>query len=302
MHQEYIVSNFYKFLKLNNIDEIKIKLKNKLEGLDIKGSFLLGNEGVNGSFSVKIEDFKRTVSIINSVFKKKFKFKSQFYHSHVFLRLKIKIKKEIVTIGKKSVQPSSVSGKYLSPEEWEQTINCEDVIVIDTRNHYESSIGSFVSSIKVNSNNFREFPSWFDKNKNKFEKKKIAMFCTGGIRCEKATNYVIKSGFKDVFQLEGGIINYLQKTRNTKKLWEGDCFVFDERVSINKALEKGKYNQCYACRYPLTKQEMTSKLYIEGVSCPKCFDLKSDKQKRKYKERQKQINIAKIKGIKHIGC
>ena len=302
MHQEYIVSNFYKFLKLNNIDEIKIKLKNKLEGLDIKGSFLLGNEGVNGSFSVKIEDFKRTVSIISSVFEKKFKFKSQFYHSHVFLRLKIKIKKEIVTIGKKSVQPSSVSGKYLSPEEWEQTINCEDVIVIDTRNHYESSIGSFVSSIKVNSNNFREFPSWFDKNKNKFEKKKIAMFCTGGIRCEKATNYVIKSGFKDVFQLEGGIINYLQKTRNTKKLWEGDCFVFDERVSINKALEKGKYNQCYACRYPLTKQEMTSKLYIEGVSCPKCFDLKSDKQKRKYKERQKQINIAKIKGIKHIGC
>ena len=270
--------------------------------MDIKGSFLLGNEGVNGSFSVKIEDFKRTVSIINSVFKKKFKFKSQFYHSHVFLRLKIKIKKEIVTIGKKSVQPSSVSGKYLSPEEWEQTINCENVIVIDTRNHYESSIGSFVSSIKVNSNNFREFPSWFDKNKNKFEKKKIAMFCTGGIRCEKATNYVIKSGFKDVFQLEGGIINYLQKTRNTKKLWEGDCFVFDERVSINKALEKGKYNQCYACRYPLTKQEMTSKLYIEGVSCPKCFDLKSDKQKRKYKERQKQINIAKIKGIKHIGC
>ena len=302
MHQEYIVSNFYKFLKLYNIDEIKIKLKNKLEGLDIKGSFLLGNEGVNGSFSVKIEDFKRTVSIINSVFKKKFKFKSQFYHSHVFLRLKIKIKKEIVTIGKKSVQPSSVSGKYLSPEEWEQTINCENVIVIDTRNHYESSIGSFVSSIKVNSNNFREFPSWFDKNKNKFEKKKIAMFCTGGIRCEKATNYVIKSGFKDVFQLEGGIINYLQKTRNKKKLWEGDCFVFDERVSINKALEKGKYNQCYACRYPLTKQEMTSKLYIEGVSCPKCFDLKSDKQKRKYKERQKQINIAKIKGIKHIGC
>jgi len=302
MHKEYIVSNFYKFLKLNNIDEIKIKLKNKLEGLDIKGSFLLGNEGVNGSFSVKIEDFKRTVSIISSVFEKKFKFKSQFYHSHVFLRLKIKIKKEIVTIGKKSVQPSSVSGKYLSPEEWEQTINCEDVIVIDTRNHYESSIGSFVSSIKVNSNNFREFPSWFDKNKNKFEKKKIAMFCTGGIRCEKATNYVIKSGFKDVFQLEGGIINYLQKTRNTKKLWEGDCFVFDERVSINKALEKGKYNQCYACRYPLTKQEMTSKLYIEGVSCPKCFDLKSDKQKRKYKERQKQINIAKIKGIKHIGC
>ena len=128
------------------------------------------------------------------------------------------------------------------------------------------------------------------------------MFCTGGIRCEKATNYVIKSGFKDVFQLEGGIINYLEKTKNSKKLWEGDCFVFDDRVSVNKELEKGKYNQCYACRYPLTKQEMLSKLYVEGVSCPKCFELKSDKQKRKYKERQKQISIAKKKGIKHLGC
>ena len=176
MHQEYIVSNFYKFLRLNNIDEIKIKLKNKLDGLDIKGSFLIGNEGVNGSFSVKTEDLKKTIGIINNVFEKKFKFKSQFYHSHVFLRLKIKIKKEIVTIGKESVQPSSVSGKYLSPEKWEEIINYRDVIVIDTRNHYESSIGSFSSSIKVNSNNFREFPSWFDKNKNKFENKKIAMF------------------------------------------------------------------------------------------------------------------------------
>ena len=302
MHQEYIVSNFYKFLKLNNIDETKIKLKNKLYGLDIKGSFLIGNEGVNGSFSVKTRDLKRTISIINSAFDKKFKFKSQFYHSHVFLRLKIKIKKEIVTIGKKSVQPSLVSGKYLSPEEWEQIINCKNFTVIDTRNHYESSIGSFARSVKVNSNNFREFPSWFDKNKNKFENKKIAMFCTGGIRCEKATNYVIKSGFKDVYQLEGGIINYLQKTKNMKQLWEGECFVFDERVSISKALEKGKYYQCYACRYPLTKQEMLSKLYVEGVSCPKCFDLKSDKQKRKYKERLKQINIAKKKGIKHLGC
>ena len=279
-----------------------MKLKNRLEDLDVKGAFLIGNEGVNGAFSVKTENLKKILGIINSVFDKKFKFKSQFYHSHVFLRLKIKIKKEIVTIGKEFFQPSSVSGKYLSPEEWEEVINWKNVIVIDTRNHYESCIGSFASSVKVNSNNFREFPSWFDKNKNKFENKKIAMFCTGGIRCEKASNYVIKSGFKDVFQLEGGIINYLQKTKNRKRLWEGDCFVFDERVSINNTLEKGKYNQCYACRCPLTKQEMLSNLYVEGVSCPKCFNLKSDEQKRKYKERQKQINIAKKKGIKHIGC
>ncbi len=302
MHKEYIVSNFYKFLKLNNIDETIIQLKKKLNNLDIKGSFLVGNEGVNGSFSVKTEDLKKAISSINSIFIEKFKFKFQTHHCHVFLRLKIKNKQEIVTIGKNSVKPSVVSGKHLSPKEWEEIINSKNVIMIDTRNHYESNIGSFANSIKVNSNNFREFPEWFDKNKKKFENKKIAMFCTGGIRCEKATNYVIKSGFKDVFQLEGGIINYLEKTKNTKKLWEGDCFVFDERVSINKDLQKGKYDQCYACRNPLTKHEMLSKKYIEGVSCPKCFNLKSEKQKNKYKERQKQISIAKKKGIKHLGC
>lgn len=289
MHQEYIVSNFYKFLKLNNIDEIKIKLKKQFANLDIKGSFLISSEGVNGSFSVKIKDLKKLTSIINSVFNEKFKFKLQPHHSHVFLKLKIKIKNEIVTIGKNSVQPSAVSGQYLSPKEWEKIINCQNVIMIDTRNHYESTIGSFASSVKVNSNNFREFPAWFDKNKKKFENKKIAMFCTGGIRCEKATHYVIKSGFKDVFQLEGGIINYLKKTKNIKKLWEGDCFVFDERVSINKELEKGRYEQCYACRYPLTKQEMLSKLYVEGVSCPKCFDIKTDKQKKNIKKDKNKL-------------
>ena len=172
--------------------------------------------------------------------------------------------------------------------------------MIDTRNHYESSIGSFNKSLKVNSKNFREFPNWFDKNKNKFKDKKIAMFCTGGIRCEKATNYAIKSGFKDVYQLEGGIINYLEKTKNNKKLWMGECFVFDERVSVNKDLKKGNYDQCFACRYPVTKQEKLSTLYVEGVSCPKCFNIKSDQQKKKYKERQKQIIIAKKKGLKHL--
>ena len=145
MHQEYIVSNFYKFLKLNKIDEIKIKLKNQLINLDIKGSFLIGNEGINGSFSVKTKDLRKTISLINSVFNEKFKFKLHSHNSHAFLRLKIKIKKEIVTIGKKSIQPFTASGQYLSPKEWEEIINCQNVIMIDTRNHYESSIGSFSS-------------------------------------------------------------------------------------------------------------------------------------------------------------
>ncbi len=301
MHQDYIVSNFYKFLHLNNINKFKIELKKQLHKFDIKGSFLISDEGVNASFSIRTKEFKEVTKKIDSIFNEKFNYKLQFFNSHVFLRLKIKIKKEIVTIGKKIVKSKSVSGHYLSPEQWENLINDNDIVMIDTRNHYESSIGSFTKSLKVNSKNFREFPNWFDKNKNKFKDKKIAMFCTGGIRCEKATNYAIKSGFKDVYQLEGGIINYLEKTKNNKKLWVGECFVFDERVSVNKELKKGDYDQCFACRYPVTKQEKLSTLYVEGVSCPKCFNIKSDRQKKKYKERQKQIIIAKIKGLKHLG-
>ena len=216
------------------------------------------------------------------------------------MRLKIRIKKEIVTIGDRRIKPLLNSGKYLSADDWESLISEKKVVLIDTRNHYESRIGSFKNSIKVNINNFREFPRWFEKNKEKFKNKKIAMFCTGGIRCEKATNYVLNSGFERVYQLKGGIINYLKVTKNNNKFWDGDCFVFDDRVSVNKNLEKGQHSQCFACRSPITRDERLSKYYSKGISCPHCYGEKNQKQINKYTERKRQMKIAKGKGIKHL--
>ena len=288
-------------MQLTNLDKIKLELKNNFNKIDIKGSFLIGNEGINGAFSVRRNEFKIATKIINEIFSKSFEYKVQDHHSHAFLRLKIKLKREIVTIGSKTIKPDNLSGKHLTPAEWEKFITNKNIVLIDTRNGYESNIGSFKKSIKVNSKNFREFPEWFRKNKSKFTNKKIAMFCTGGIRCEKASNYVLKSGFSDVYQLKGGIINYLEKTKDRKNFWKGDCFVFDERVSLDKKLKKGKYSQCFACRSPITNKDMMSTLYQAGISCPKCYESKNEKQKLRYSERQKQIKIAKKKGIKHLG-
>jgi len=177
----------------------------------------------------------------------------------------------------------------------------KDVVIVDTRNIYESKIGTFKDSLKPNTNNFTEFPEWIKKNKSLLKNRKVAMFCTGGIRCEKATTFLLKNGFKNVCQLEGGIINYFEKTKNNNKKWSGECFVFDERVTINENLDKGIFSQCFACRSAITLDDMESKSYIEGISCPHCFSNTSTKQKESFSERQKQVNIAKIKGIKHLG-
>ena len=301
MHLSFIVSNFYKFKPFKNIDQLKLNLKNKIGKFDVKGSFLIGHEGINAAFSVPEKEFELIQHELNQLFNENLIFKKQKHNSHAFLRLKIRLKKEIVTMGDITVKSDNESGKYLTPEEWDELFTKDDVIVLDTRNYYESDIGTFKNSVKVNSNNFREFPEWFKNNKEKFYNKKIAMFCTGGIRCEKASNLVISRGYKHVYQLKGGIINYLQKTKNKKKNWKGDCFVFDDRVSVNNALKKGNYSQCFACRSPISIKDQKSKLFKIGVSCPKCFNNKNKKQVRRYQERQKQIKIAKRKGIKHLG-
>ena len=301
MHLNFIVSNFYKFKSFKKIEHLKDNVKKKIRKFDIKGTFLIGREGVNGSFSILKSQFKLIEKELNQLFNDKLIFKNQFYNAHAFLRLKVKLKNEIVTIGDKKVNPNILSGKHLTPKKWDELITKKDVMLIDTRNHYESEIGTFKNSIKVNSKNFREFPKWFDENKKRFSNKKIAMFCTGGIRCEKASNLVISKGYKQVYQLNGGIINYLDETKNRNNLWKGDCFVFDERVSINNELKKGDYSQCFACRTPISADDQKSKYFKEGVSCPKCYKDKNKKQVDRYQERQKQIEIAKKKGIKHLG-
>ena len=302
MHKKkFIVSSFYKFVYLRNPGIIKSKLLTDLKKFNIKGTFIIGKEGINASFSVSAEQFEKVKNLINALITKEIKFKNQFDNKHPFLRLKIKEKKEIVSLGQRNVCPEKLTGTFVDPDSWDKLISDPNSIIIDTRNVYESEIGTFKSSVKTKTANFREFPIWFKKNKKKLFEKRIGMFCTGGIRCEKASNFLINEGYKNIYQLEGGIIEYLKKTKNKNKMWQGECFVFDERVSLNDKLEKGLYSQCFACRSAITYMDTKSKYFKLGVSCPKCFKEKSKKQRARYKERQRQMQIAKKKGIKHIG-
>ena len=204
-------------------------------------------------------------------------------------------------MGEKNIFPKKNTGIYIDPSEWDKLISDPNVINIDTRNIYESEIGTFKNSIITNTRNFTEFPNWFKKNKNLVKHKKVAMFCTGGVRCEKASSYLMKHGIKKVFQLKGGIISYLKATKNKNKKWIGECFVFDDRVAIKDNLFKGNYDQCFACRSAINEKEKNSKDYKHGVFCPKCKKITSQEKKKGLEERNKQIFLAKKKGITHLG-
>mgnify|MGYP001362699985 CR=1 FL=1 len=298
---KFIVISFYEFIDLNNLEQLKIYFYDFLKKNGFKGTIILAKEGINGTLSCKKEKTILLKQFIKKNLKTVIKFKINQYSKHVFLRLKIKIKNEIIKLGSNNVFPKLESGKYVDPEEWDNLIKNEEVITIDTRNHYESEIGTFKNCLETRTSNFTEFPNWFEKNKKYLKDKKIAMFCTGGIRCEKASSFLIKKGYERIYQLDGGIINYLKITKNKNKEWIGDCFVFDERVAVNENLKKGKYDQCFACRSAITEQDKKSKEYKKGVCCPKCIDLTSSNQKKSFFERNRQIEIAKKKGIKHLG-
>ena len=219
--------------------------------------------------------------------------------------MKVRLKKEIVSMGKENVNPGQITGTHVSEEEWNQIIQDPNTLIIDTRNEYEHAIGSFEGSVNPKTNSFRQFPKWVEKQlkplMEKQNKKKVAMFCTGGIRCEKASSYLLQEGYEEVFQLQGGILKYLENIEPKNSLWEGECFVFDERVSIQHGLVEGNYSMCHACRMPIDDIDIKSKKYIEGISCPNCYDIHSDERKQRFTERQKQINLAKQRNEKHIG-
>ena len=230
--------------------------------------------------------------------------KPSFSNKAPFLRLKVKIKKEIVTMGIDDIKPTTQAGKYVSYDQWDSLLNDEDTVLIDTRNDYEYSIGTFKNSINPKTSNFKEFPNWVKKQKFTEEVKKsknIAMFCTGGIRCEKASSYMKNEGFKNVYHLKGGILKYLENTDIKNSLWQGECFVFDDRVSVKHDLSQGDYDLCHGCRMPITEQEKLSNNYVKGVSCSHCVTVKSSEQVQRYKSRQKQINLAKAKNKSHLG-
>jgi UPF0176 protein len=298
----YTLTALYKFVSLPDFKELKDIFYQKMVELNIKGTLLLASEGVNGTVSgidshiqlflewIKSDD--RFSDIVH---------KESYYSESPFYRTKVKLKKEIVTMGVPNIDPKHIVGTYVKPRDWNKLISDPNVTLIDTRNDYEYMIGTFKGAVNPETDNFREFPRYADDNLSPNVNKKVAMFCTGGIRCEKSTALLKEKGFEDVYHLEGGILKYLEDVPKEESLWRGECFVFDGRVSVNHNLEKGKYDQCYACRLPLTNKEKTHSKYEKGISCHYCYDSLSDNQKKRFTEREKQITLAKSRDEVHIG-
>ena len=302
----YKVAALYKFTQVLDSFSIHNEIRKKLKEFSIYGTILVSDEGINGTISSSNnENLLKALDYIKS--HKGFDDLDIKYSSsdiNPFVRLKVKLKEEIVTIGDKSIDPIKSAGEYVEPENWNDLIDDKNTIIIDTRNNYEYSIGTFKNSINPNTTKFREFPKWLKKNKftaHEKNNKNIAMFCTGGIRCEKASSLMKEKGFKNVYHLKGGILKYFESVSKEKSRWQGECFVFDDRVSVKHDLSQGTYDMCHGCRMPITDNDKKSKKYIRGVACPECFDKTSEEQKLRYKSRQKQVDLAKERNQKHIG-
>ena len=292
----------YKFTRLDDFEEIQGPLKLFLYSLNIRGTLLLAREGVNGTIAGDNDSIMKSLDYLQ---KDKrlvgLEYKFSYSEKPPFKRLKVKLKKEIVTLGVSNIDPTFSSGTYVKPADWNELINDPDVVLIDTRNNYEFEIGSFKGSINPNTETFRQFPAYTKNNLEKYRDKKIAMFCTGGIRCEKSTAYLKSKGFENVFHLQGGILKYLEEVKEDDSLWEGECFVFDDRVAVKHNLELGKYDQCHACRFPITEEDKEHPHYEKGTSCPRCYGTKNLSQVNRYREREKQVQLAKSRGESHIG-
>ena len=302
-----VVVAFYKFFEVPNTLELQNSLRLILSKTEIKGTILIAKEGINGTIAGKKDEVTLALEKIWDLdFLTDLEPKYSFAYKNPFFRMKIRQKKEIVTIGLPEISPNKSVGKYIKPENWNDLISDKDLLLIDTRNSYEVSIGSFENSLNPKINSFREFPDWVTKNLiNKdpeIKNKKIAMFCTGGIRCEKASSLMKAKGFKNIFHLQGGILNYMEKVDEEDSLWNGECFVFDDRVALNHNLEVGSYDMCHGCRMPISDADKLEEEYERGVSCLNCFYEKTPDQKKRYADRQKQVDLAKLRNQKHIGA
>ena len=298
----HAICALYKFTRLDDFEEIQIPLRSFLDSLSVKGTLLLAREGINGTISGTKVSLEKVLDYLQS--DPRFldlEFKFSYSKKIPFKRLKVKLKKEIVTMGLTEIDPTHSAGTYVKPKDWNELINDPDVVLIDTRNNYEYEIGSFKGAINPNTETFREFPSFTKNTLEQYRDKKIAMFCTGGIRCEKSTAYLKSEGFKNVFHLQGGILKYLEEVKEDESLWEGECFVFDDRVAVKHNLEQGQYDQCHACRFPITEEDTMHPHYEKGASCPRCFGTKNSSQMSRYREREKQVKLAKLRGEEHIG-
>jgi UPF0176 protein len=300
------VTALYHFVNIDQFHSFQQPILDFCQKKQIKGTLLLAQEGINGTIAglaQSIKDFHQFIEndpLFDGAFKA-LDHKESWAESNPFYRMKVKLKKEIVTLGVPGISPKKHVGQYVDPQDWNALISDPETVVIDTRNDYEYDIGTFKNALNPNTKTFREFPEYVKKNLDPKTTKKVAMFCTGGIRCEKATSYLLDEGFEEVYHLKGGILKYLEHVPKVESLWDGECFVFDQRVSVTHGLEEGIYDQCYACRHPLSPEELLSPLYQKGQSCLYCHDQLSEEKKAALKERQKQIELAKARGEIHIG-
>ena len=302
MTPEFTIAAFYRFHPLEDPESIREKLLPILKNLGVKGSVLLAQEGVNGTIAAnpgKIEVALQTIIDLCGLPELDRKYSTS--PSLPFLRMKVRLKKEIVTIGNVEANPNEHVGEYVEAKDWNALISDPDVIIVDTRNDYEVRVGSFQKAIDPHTEKFSDFPRWVDSNLDNMKGKKIATFCTGGIRCEKATSYMKLKGFEKVYHLKGGILKYLEEVPLEQSLWNGACYVFDERVAVGHGLKIADFTTCHGCLEPVSATERLSPKYEEGVCCPNCADRLTEVQKSSNRERQKQYELAQKRGAKHLG-
>ncbi|MEL7197529.1 MAG: rhodanese-related sulfurtransferase [Pseudomonadota bacterium] len=299
------VAALYRFTPFDDHEALKAPLEATCAEAGTKGTILLAHEGINGTIAGSPEGVAKVLDHIRAL-PDCAPTDVKFSHADEmpFNRMKVRLKREIVTMGEPGVDPRESVGRYVDPHDWNTLIADPDTVVIDTRNDYEVAIGTFEGAIDPKTPSFRDFPTWFRENREDLleGKKKVAMFCTGGIRCEKSTSFLRQEGIEDVFHLKGGILRYLETVPKEESKWDGECFVFDQRVSVKHGLEVGSYGQCFACRMPLSAQEMQSPDYVPGISCPHCIDQRNEEQRARYAERQKQQQLAKKRGEAHVGA
>lgn len=299
---KFVVAALYKFVTLEDYQARREPLLDICRELNIKGTLLLANEGINGTVAGSRESIDALLTYLKSEPRLvDLEHKESFFEEAPFYRMKVKCKKEIVTMGVDGIDPNKEKGQYVKPKDWNALVNDPDVVVVDTRNDYEVELGTFKGAVDPKTESFGEFPAYVKANMNPEKTPKVAMFCTGGIRCEKSTAFMLQQGFEEVYHLEGGILKYLEEVPESESTWEGDCYVFDNRVAVNHSLEQGNYDLCHGCRYPISTDDKQSSLYEEGVKCPRCHDKLSDSQLERFRERQRQVQLAKKRQSMHIG-